>query len=208
MLKNGFFKALMFFFLMLLLSTANARLLSGERDVNVSIVENETAWTHYVEQGKWFYFKTQITDVNGIVLRDHHIGLKVEDERGAIINDYTEEVRNECDGGDCSRVSYFIVSDDNGFINYAFQINPCTPIQNDFCFHPDQNYHFRVTQKNLDYRGEFTVSLFKGNINWFGNLMRTVISNFQYFFILLIGFIILVVIGVVGLTIFKKRRGR
>ncbi len=170
----------------------------SERDINVVIDENEFGYTKTVETGEFFYLKVRITDSNSLPLRNYHIDFKVEDTRGALISDYSQI---EQDG-----ILFRILSDDNGFINFAFPINNCGAIQQDFCYQPEETYTFRIIQKNLDRRETFRVIPQSLEHNWIGQQLRWVILNMDYLFIVVILLIVLVSLMASGFWLFKKKR--
>lgn len=170
----------------------------SERDINVVIDESEFGFTKTVETGEFFYLKVRIIDVNSLPLRNYHIEFKVEDIRGALIADYSQIEQNG--------VLFRILSDDNGFINFAFPINACGAIQQDFCYQPEETYTFRIIQNNLDRREDFRVVPQTLEHNWIGQQLRWFILNMDYLFI--VGFLLLVLISLTatGFWLWKKRR--
>jgi len=193
--KNKIFLA---FFLIFFISTVSATTFGSERDISVFIDTNNFGYTHEVEANEVFYLNVRIIDQNSLPLRNYHIDLKVEDQRGVLINDYSKEEKE-------GKI-YRIISDDNGFINFAFPINVCGALQEEFCYEVEETYTFRIIQKDLDHRENFRIIPQTLEHNWIGQGLRWIIFNMEYLFIVLILFIILISILFSGYWFWKNKR--
>ena len=194
--KEG--KFLITFFLLICFSSVFATNLGSERDINVFIDEPEFGYTKEVEANEVFYLKLRIIDVNSTPLRNYHIDFKVEDDRGALISDYS---KIESDGK-----IYRIISDDNGFINFSFPINTCNAISQEFCYRIDETYTFRIIQKDLDRRENFLVIPQTLEHNWLGQSFRWAILNMDYLFIVVILLIISITLIGTGVWAWRSRK--
>ncbi len=197
-LEKGKSKILIILFILFFSALASATNFGSERNIAVSIDENEFGYTKTVETDEYFYLKVRIIDENSIALRNYHIDFKVEDKRGALVADYSQI---EIDG-----ILFRILSDDNGFINFAFPINTCGAIQQDFCYQQEETYTFRIIQNGLDRRETFRVEPQILEHNWIGQLIRWVILNMEWFFIVVFLLILLLSLIASGYWLFKGKR--
>ncbi len=186
-------------FLTLLAPFTLAHTVGSEANLDVIIDNNNFAYTHTVETNERFYLKIRILDLNDNSLNGTHLHFLVEDNRGAIIKDYTEKIIS-------NNIITRLISDENGFINFTFFVNSCDALQQDFCYRPDQSYTFRITQKGLDQREQFSVEIQNINDDWMGNGMRWVVKNINY--LIITGFALLVfVLVIIGVIVIFKKRG-
>ncbi len=185
-------------FLVLFASFTLAHTVGSEVNSNVIIDENNFAYTHIVETNERFYLKIRIIDVNNNALTGTHLHFLVEDNRGAIIKDYTEEIIS-------GNIIKRLISDQNGFINFSFFAKACDAIQQDFCYRPDQNYTFRITQNNLDRQEQFGMKIQNINNDFIGNGMRWIVINIETVFILGFILLVLVLVALAIIAIFFRR---
>lgn len=171
--------------------------LGSERDISVFIDGNNFGYTKSVEANEFFILNVRIVDENSNALRNYHIDLKIEDSRRVLIAEYSQIEEN----GKIFR----ILSDDNGFINFAFPINVCGALQQEFCFQVEETYTIRIIQQNLDHKEDFRVVLQTLEHNWIGQGFRWGITNMEYLFIVLFLLIVLLSILTTGFFLWKKK---
>ena len=187
-------------FLALLTPFTLAHTVGSELDTAVIIDENNFAYTHTVETNERFYLKIRIIDENDNALKGTHLHFLVEDNRGAIIRDYTEEIVS-------TNIIKRLISDENGFINFSFFVKSCDALQQDFCYRPDQAYTFRITQNSLDTQEQFNVEIQNINDDWLGNGMRWAVKNIN--FLIVAGFaLIIFILVIISILFILKKRGK
>lgn len=173
--------------LFLLISTASALRIAGERDVNVFIDGNTIEYTKSPESGEYFYSNFQIEDANGLPLRSHNADLIVRDSTRRTVGKYNS------------------TSDDNGFIRHSHFLNACNVLNEQFCYNTDQVYDLLVTAKNLSKEYTFTVGIQKANKNLWGDFMRWLAVNAGFLILSLFMVIFIITISIIS---FKLIRGR
>ena len=230
MIKKIFF---MFAFLFLL-SFVNADEFLHEREVNYVI--SNLAMTTNPRLNDFLAVEFDIKDVNSVALDNAHVHLKVYDNQGRMIHDYSlkfvsrsdstitlqnlnhsaidrsgqyeffRTLQNQSSSGS-NTLEHRITSDDTGHVKALLFLNPCQIGETQYCYFQTGTYTLNILQNNLDRTEEFKIDAEKTQSFSVVQWASYAANNADALGIIGLAVLIVFVLIILGIFIFLKVSG-
>lgn len=221
----------LFLFLLVLSAFVNADEFLHERDVTFSI--SNIAMTTSPRLNDYLAIEFDLADENAVALDNSHIHLKVYDNQGRMIHDYSFKYITRSDSAltiqnlnheaiersqdyeffrtiqaqsssGSNTLEYRITSDDTGHVKALLFLNACQIGQTQNCYFQTGDYNVNILQNNLDQQETFIIGAEKTQSFTIVQWGSFAANNIDG--LAIIGFSLLIVLGlfvIVGLFLLK-----